>query len=205
MHYYITVQQWMKLRGHCDHPVLSTEENLVPDIAYRCGAHVDVQFCSSGLGALLPLPPAIILDYMYGVAAYRMWRSNKRVHDVMSTYHREQYADILPLTLLSPTSSVSTVRSVDFDNTLVDPDPDPTASQDDGMAQAMDDLNLFLMCVNGINPQDLADKWEKQMEEEQVAQEKSQSKVMEWRSTGSTFSTSDFSSNSAEHVAQEKG
>jgi hypothetical protein len=150
--------------------------------------------------------PAIILDYMYGVAAYRMWRSDKRVHDVMSTYHREQYTDILPLTLLSPTSSVSTVWSVDFDNTLVDPDPDPTASQDDGMAQAMDDLNLFLMHVNGINPQDLADKWEKQMEEEeQVAQEKSRSKVMEWRSTGSTFSTSDFSSNSVEHVAQEKG
>ncbi|KAN0130746.1 hypothetical protein V8E53_011421, partial [Lactarius tabidus] len=135
--------------------------------------------------ALLPLPPAI-LDYVYGVAAYRMWRSDKkRVHDVMATYHREQYADIRPRTLLSRTSS--------------------TASQDDGMAQAMDDLNLFLMRVSGINPQDLADKWEKQMEEEErVAQEKSRSRVMEWRSTGSTFSTSDFSSNSAEQVAQEK-
>ncbi|KAN0130740.1 hypothetical protein V8E53_011415 [Lactarius tabidus] len=184
-HYYITVQQWTKLRGHRDHSVLSTEENLDPDTAYRRGAHVDAQFRGSGLGALLPLPPSIILDYVYGVAAYRMWRSDKRVHDVMSTYHREQYADILPLTLLSPTSK--------------------TASQDDGMVQAMDDLNLLLMRVNGINPQDLADKWEKQMEEEErVAQEKSRSKVMEWRSTGSTFSTSDFSSNSAEHVTESR-
>jgi hypothetical protein len=190
--------------------VLSTEENLVPDIAYRCGAHVDAQFRGSGLGALLPLPPSIILDYVYGVAAYRMWRSDKRVHDVMSTYHREQYAGIPSLPRPSPTASMSSAEG-DFDDTLADPDYVPTASletasQDDGMAQAMDDLNLFLMRVNGINPQDLADKWEKQMEEEErVAQEKSRSKVMEWRSTGSTFSTSDFSSNAAEHVAQEKG
>jgi len=165
--------------------VLSTEENLHPNLAYNSGAHVDVQFRGSGPKALLPealppLPPAIILDYVYGVAAYRMWRSDKeRVHDVMSTYHREQYAGIPSLPRQSPTTE--------------------TASQDDGMAQAMDDLNLLLMRVNGINPQDLADKWEKQMEEEErVAQEKSRSKVMEWRSTGSTFSTSDSSSNAAE-------
>jgi hypothetical protein len=195
--------------------VLSTEENLHPNLAYNSGAHVDVQFRGSAPKALLPealppLPPAIILDYVYGVAAYRMWRSDKeRVHDVMSTYHREQYAGIPSLPRQSPTAGMSSVEG-DFDDILADPDyaltaSQETASQDDGMAQAMDDLNLLLMRVNGINPQDLADKWEKQMEEEErVAQEKSRSKVMEWRSTGSTFSTSDFSSNAAEHVAQEK-
>jgi hypothetical protein len=158
--------------------VLSTEENLHPDIAYRYGAHVDAQFHSSEQGTLLPLPPAIILDYVYGVAAYKMWRSDhESVHDVMSTYHREHYADIPPPPRRIPTG----------------------ASQnrvDNEMCKAMDDLNLFLMRVSGINPQDLADKWEKQMEEEErVAQEKSRSKVMEWMRTGST---SEFSSNAAE-------
>ncbi|KAN0130736.1 hypothetical protein V8E53_011411 [Lactarius tabidus] len=64
--HYITLQQWTKLPGHRDHPVLSTEENLHPDIAYRYGAHVDAQFHSSEQGTLLPLPPAIILDYGMG-------------------------------------------------------------------------------------------------------------------------------------------
>ncbi|KAN0130605.1 hypothetical protein V8E53_011579, partial [Lactarius tabidus] len=82
--HYITVQQWTTLPGHRDHPVSSTEENLHPDFAYRYGrAHVDAQFHSSEQGTLLPLPPAIILDYVYGVAAYRMWRSDRdSVHDV---------------------------------------------------------------------------------------------------------------------------
>jgi hypothetical protein len=146
--------------------VLSTEENLHPSIAYSYGAHVDVQFRGSGTVALRPLPPAIILDYMYGVAAYRMWRSDlESVHDVMSTYHRKNYADIPPPPRRIPTG----------------------ASQnrvEDEMCKAMDDLNLFLMRVNGINPQDLADKWEKQMEEEErAAQEKSRSKVVEWMAT----------------------
>jgi hypothetical protein len=162
--------------------VSSTEENLHPDIAYRYGAaHVDAQFHSSEQGTLLPLPPAIILDYVYGVAAYRMWRSDRdSVHDVMSTYHREHYADIPP-----PPRRISTGANQN--------------RVDNEMCKAMDDLNLFLMRVNGINPQDLADKWEKQMEEEErVAQEKSRSKVMEWMRTWSTFSTSDSSSNAAE-------
>jgi hypothetical protein len=123
--------------------VLSTEENLHPDIAYRYGAHVDVQFHSSEHRTLLPLPPAIILDYAYGVTAYRMWRSDpESVHDVMSTYHRKNYADILPPPRRIPTGA----RQNRAENE---------------MAQVMDDLNLFLMHVNGIMPQDLADKWEK--------------------------------------------
>jgi hypothetical protein len=89
------------------------------------------------------------------------------------------------------------VSSAGVNDPLSDPDYIPTAStrdaSQDDECKAMDDLNLFLMRANGINPQDLADKWEKQMEEEErVAQEKSRSKVMEWRSTWSTFSTSDF-------------
>jgi hypothetical protein len=115
-----------------------------------------------------------------GVAAYRMWRSDpESVHDVMSAYHRKNYADIPPPPRRIPTGA-SQNRA------------------ENEMAQAMDDLNLFLMRVNGITPQDLADKWEKRMEEEErVAQEKSRSKVTEWMRTGSTFSPTDLSSKSA--------
>jgi len=158
---------------------------------------MDVQF--RGSNPSLPTPPAIILDYMYGVTAYKHWRSDPHtVHDVMSTYRREQYANIPPLPRPSPAAGEATVGGVDFDDPL-DLDYIPTATQEeDGMTQAMDDLNLLLMRVNGITPQELADKREKQMEEEeQVAQEKSRSKVTEWMRTGSTFSPTDLSSNSA--------
>jgi len=114
--------------------------------------------------------------------------------------HREQYTHIPPLLRPSPTASDATVAGVDFDDLDLDDVPtasQETASQEDGMTQAMDDLNLLLMRANGITPQELADKREKQMEEvervERVAQEKSRSKVTE----GSTFSPSDFSSNVA--------
>jgi hypothetical protein len=146
--------------------MLSTKETLHPSTAYHLGAHVDAQFHSSEQRASLPLPPAIIFDYAYGVAAFKMWRTDlESVHDVMSTYHREHYAGILPPPRRIPT----------------------TASQnkvENEMGQAMDDLNLFLVRVNGITPQELADKREKEMEEEgRAAQEKSRSKVMEWMVT----------------------
>jgi hypothetical protein len=160
--------------------VLSTKETLHPSIAYCLGAHVDAQLYSSEQGASLPLPPAIVLDYAYGVAAFKMWRSDREsVLDVMSAYHKEHYADIPPPPRRIPTA----------------------ASQNrakNEMVQAMDDLNLFLMRVNGITPQELADKREKEMEEEErVAQEKSRNKVTEWMRTGSTFAPTDLSSNSA--------
>jgi hypothetical protein len=113
------------LSNYRDHQnaVVSTASH--PCTAYIFGAHVDAQFRSSEQGALLPLPPAIILDYMYGVAAYKCWRSDpESVPDVMSTYHREHYADIPPPPRRIPT----------------------TASQnevEDEVVQAMDELNVF--------------------------------------------------------------
>ena len=52
------------------------------------------------------------------------------------------------------------------------------------MAKAMDELNLDLMNLQGITPQEAANRREKQMEEEkQKAQEINQSKVTEWMKT----------------------
>lgn len=58
------------------------------------------------------------------------------------------------------------------------------------MAKAMDELNLDLMNLQGITPQEAANRREKQMEEEkQKAQEINQSKVTEWMKT--SMDTSD--------------
>ena len=142
------------------------------------GAHTDVQFL--GRNHSPPQPPDIILDYMYGVATYRLWRSDpQRVDQVMSTYHREHYTDIPLLPQRSPSTASETVtEGYDSDHPL---DDDYFPSSDEGMSRAMDDLNLALMRISGITPQELADRRKKQAEEEeQVAQETSRRKVSEW-------------------------
>src|SRR5258705_10331465 len=49
------------------------------------------------------------------------------------------------------------------------------------MAIAMDKLNALMMSLQGTSPEDAAKRWEKRMEEEeQVAQQASRNKVMEW-------------------------
>jgi hypothetical protein len=65
-----------------------------PGIAFSLGANVDVLFEGDG-----NLPPStVILDYVYGVAAYKTWRS-KRDGDFepMTRYCKEHYTDITPL------------------------------------------------------------------------------------------------------------
>jgi len=164
-------------------------------MANQAGAHTDVQFL--GRDQSLPPPPDIILDYMYGVAAYKLWRSNPQgVHNVMSTYHSDQYTGIPLLSPQSPSAACETTTEV-----AEDPfgrDYVPSLSEDE-MSQAMDDLNLALMCISGITPQELADQRKKQAEEkEQVAQKISQRRVAEWMSHGTSLQTeTGLSSNAA--------
>ncbi|KAI9441315.1 hypothetical protein H4582DRAFT_2127212 [Lactarius indigo] len=83
------------------------------------------------------LPPAIILDYMYGVAAYKQWgRQGSNVHDVTVSYHKGHCADI-------PVSP----RTIS-DNSVDTPDPDKplpasrrrhTSTRGSTMAKAVDD------------------------------------------------------------------
>jgi hypothetical protein len=51
----------------------------------------------------------------------------------------------------------------------------------DVMVKVMDDLNLVLMTLQGVTPQELVCRREEQMEEEELrAQIASRSKVLEW-------------------------
>ncbi|KAI0245803.1 hypothetical protein BJV78DRAFT_1277371 [Lactifluus subvellereus] len=161
---HITLQQ-LKKPGTDDPALLATlaeMRELHPSIAFILGAHVNVQF--QGTGILLP--PAIILDYLYGVAAYNCWRSRQggdEVHAVMKSYRREHYADIPPAGHQQR--------------------PYMSIRRGDVMATAMDEMNSVLMFLQGITPQEAANRREKRMEEELKAQEASQSKVMEWMKT----------------------
>ncbi|KAI0246116.1 hypothetical protein BJV78DRAFT_1348806 [Lactifluus subvellereus] len=153
---------------------------LHPATGVLHGAHMDALFQGTGS----PLPPAIILDYIYGVAAYTCWRSRQGdddVHAVMKSYRREHYAYIPPR---RPSSN--------DDDDAHGPDP-PTSLQrrpymsirrGGVMATAMDELNSVLMSLQGITPQEVANRREKRMEEEELkAQDASRSKVMEWMKT----------------------
>ncbi|KAI0256171.1 hypothetical protein BJV78DRAFT_1169751 [Lactifluus subvellereus] len=154
---YITLQQ-LKPRG--DDPValacLRDLGVLNPSAAFSCGAHMDAQFQGTGI----PLPPAIILDYLYGIAAYSCWRSRQGdgdVHTVMKSYRREHYANIPPR--MPPSNDDDDAHG-----------PDPPASlqrrpymsirRGDVMATAMDKLNSVLMSLQGITPQEAANRRE---------------------------------------------
>ena len=151
---------------------------------FAAGANVDALFQGDGV----MLPSTVILDYVYGVAAYKTWHSNREgVPIIMNEYRKENYAKIPPLPRSPPDDTE--------DNTPVPDDPTDTdynptkqkhykATTDESeLARAMDELNMFLMCVtHGITPEEAAERRQKKVEqEEQAAQEASQNKVMEWK------------------------
>jgi hypothetical protein len=134
--------------------------------AHSVGANVDVLFQDQGEGD--PLPSTVILDYVYGVAAYQSWHSKHgNVSTVMDAYREKHYARIPPLPLPSPGKRYTSTRRRD----------------ESDMAKAMDELNMVLMYVTrGITPEEAAERRQKEIEqEERAAQEASRSKVMEWR------------------------
>ncbi|KAH8994516.1 hypothetical protein EDB92DRAFT_1943830 [Lactarius akahatsu] len=159
-------------------------------VFFSAGLNVDALFRGTGS----PLPPAVILDYAYGAAAYKCWSSMRDVPDVMESYHRKYYADIpVPLRRRHSDDSDGPSDELNGPRPREDPGPAPTSPrrrqhmslrEGDEMAKAMDDMNAFLMFVNGITPEEAAKRREKRMEEEELkAQEASRSKVMEWMGT----------------------
>ena len=172
--------------------------------AYNAGANIEAVFQGQGERAL---PSTVILDYVYGVAAYQAWHSEHgAVSTIMGDYRREHYAQIPPL---PPTrdDTDDTDHTFQPDNTDSEDTPGDTSGSDiptdsdhkppepgdrhastrrgdDGdLAKAMDELNMVLMYVTrGITPKEAAERRQKEIEqEERAAQEASRNKVKEWR------------------------
>ncbi|KAI9566886.1 hypothetical protein HD554DRAFT_2193715 [Boletus coccyginus] len=135
-------------------------------LAFLAGAHVDARFQGG------PLPPAIILDYMYGIAAYKRWgRGGGDADPAMKSYHHEHYKNVPP-------------RPPSEDQTYSPSGSRQRKPREDVMARAIDEVNFVLMSLHGITPQEAVHRREKRMMEEEVtAQEASRSKVMEWMNT----------------------
>jgi hypothetical protein len=154
-------------------------------MAHYALQNVDAVFRGDGVS----LPSTVILDYLYGVAAYKAWRSKRGDgFNEMEAYRNEHYAQIPPPTPALPDGidDIDVTSEPDGPN---DTDYKPhqprkryTPRTRSGLEEAMDELNMFLMRIHGITPEMAAERRQKEIErEERVAQEASRSKVMEWR------------------------
>jgi hypothetical protein len=151
---------------------------LISVTAFGLGASVDAFFPRTNVS----LPPAVILDYMYGVAAYKRW-GTMQGRSVVESYYLEHYAQI-PVPPRRPSSDYdSNPPSDESDN----PNKPPqrryhhSSRKEEPMVEAMDRLNLVLMLIHGITPEEAAKRREEEEEEEELkAQEASRSKVMDW-------------------------
>ena len=155
-----------------------------PFVAHNALQNVDALFGGTGV----PLPSTIILDYMYGISAYKAWGSKRGDgFDQMKAYRNEHYAQI-PLPPSRPFSPDDTdVTSGPDDCNDADYIPPKSrknyrSTRRSGLEETMDELNMFLMYIHGITPEMAAERNQKEIErEEQAAQEASRSKVMEWK------------------------
>jgi hypothetical protein len=148
-------------------------------LALGVGANVDALFQGEG-GSL---PSTVILDYVYGVAAYKSWHSNRGDVDVMDEYHKKHYA---PRASSDDTDDASEPDEPSGSECKPSEPRKPstrTRRRDESdLAKAMDELNVFLMHIHGITPEEAAERRQKEIDqEERAAQEVSRSKVTEWR------------------------
>ena len=122
--------------------------------------------CITGTGT--PRPSTIILDYMYGVAAYRRWGSGQEIKELMQERFTECYESI-PMPPAPPhTSDDSYQRKRHSD---MSPE----------MLQAMDDIHALSMLIKGTTPELMAAERQRRAEaEESRAKEASKAKVQQW-------------------------
>ena len=146
---------------------LANAGHLLPAFAIVLGLNVDAKLQDTN-----SLPHPIILDFVYGITAYTLW-SDGDVHSVMESYQHQRYTNITALPGNPPRDDDGYRRR-----------HHTPERKRDVMAEAMDELNLVLMRLSGIMPEEAAERREKQMEEEELkVQEASQIKVTEWMKT----------------------
>jgi hypothetical protein len=123
------------------------------------------------------LPPPIILDYAYGVAAYNRWQSHtsEQFREYMEHRSTEVYQN--------PPPNPKRVHSQGFEHSSEDSSesaeaPDRTSPS---MLKAMDDLALLGRLLSDVTPEMHEERQRKREEEEQLRTQKtSQEKVQEW-------------------------
>jgi hypothetical protein len=139
-------------------------------------------------GTGIPPPSTVVLDFMYGVAAYRRWGSGEEMREVMQHRFTEHYKPIpiLPASLPSSDGN-SSPESDDLDNdNKYKPNRRPkgrnhTSNMSDGMLRAMDNVLMLSMLLKGTTPELMATERQRQEEAEELhAKEASRVKVQQW-------------------------
>jgi hypothetical protein len=163
-------------------PSRITLQNLVLPVGLFTVPDVDAHFTGTDI---LP-PPSILLDYMYGVTAYKCWGGGQVINQAMQQRFAELYQNI-PIPPASPPSG-SDYDSEDDDPD--DPDHQPNtrprgrhhrSKMSDGMLRAMDDVLLLSRLLRGQSPQSIAAEQQRQEEAADLrAMEASRAKVQQW-------------------------
>jgi len=131
-------------------------------------------------------PPAILLDFMYGAAAYERWGNGQEMARVIHDNFVQNYKDI-PI-VLEPDDSFGedsgSKPDGPADGDCVDPgssNPVGRRQNSESIINAMDNMNALMMHMSGLTPEIRMAKWQKEVEEEQSKKEViSRSKVLEW-------------------------
>ena len=134
-------------------------------------------------GAGDSLPPAILLDYMYGAAAYHRWRDGD-IPEFMKDYHAEHYENIPLLPQSMPSSyDGSGDESDDARDGDYGPRTPPTQryhahrhhdAKYSAMVESMDNMNAFIMSLQGYRP------GERYAQQQRREEEASRIKVEDW-------------------------
>lgn len=173
--------------------------NVVSSQIHLLGFGLDTVLTGTGR---LP-PPAILLDYMYGVSAYRVWKTAQS-EELMKNNFTEYY-DSIPIP--SSSDNDSDCKISDDNKPRTPPQPRQRSSRmGDGLVHAIDELNAMMMYLSGTSPQMLAEQLKSREEEEQSkAQKASEVKVMEWLENSSSAIQSQTlnPSTSDDHIATE--
>lgn len=129
-------------------------------------------------------PSTLILDFMYGVAAYRCWGSGQDIKEVMLTRFAESYESIpIPPTPphASENDSASEPDDPNDDNYIPPRGRNHSSKASNEMLRAMDNVLALSMSLKGTTPESIAAERERQEEAEELrAKEASQVKVQQW-------------------------
>ncbi|KAF8336220.1 hypothetical protein F5887DRAFT_1247630 [Amanita rubescens] len=156
-----------------------TLHNLAPDTSLDPILQRDARITGTGTS----LPSTVILDYMYGVAAYRRWGSGQDIEEVMEQRFAEHYKSI-PIPPASPYSSDSDSFSEPDDHNDGNRRPrgrNHSTKMSDGMLRAMDKVLALSMLLKGTTPELMAAERQRREEAEELfAKEASRVKVQQW-------------------------
>ncbi|KAI9458110.1 hypothetical protein F5148DRAFT_1151058 [Russula earlei] len=125
-----------------------------PDRAFTCGANIDALFQGEGRSLL----STTILDYFYGIAAYKYWHSG--VPTAIVEHRQNYHAQLAPALTYFPSSQEHKISRGD----------------ERCIGQVMDEANTTLMWYRGIKQREAAKRKEKDVKQEE------RDKVIEWRS-----------------------